>query len=60
MTEVKRVFMVDGKPFFPIGAQSQTSSAYNDSESEQSFKAIKLLHGNTLITDVYWEQLEPE
>jgi hypothetical protein len=60
MTEVKRVFTVDGKPFFPIGAQSQTSSAYNDSESEQSFKAIKLLHGNTLITDVYWEQLEPQ
>jgi hypothetical protein len=60
MAAVKRVFMVDGKPFFPLGGQSSTSSAYNDSESEQAFKAVKLLHGNTLWTDVYWEHIEPE
>jgi hypothetical protein len=60
MTEVKRVFKVNGKPFFPIGGQSSTSSAYNDSESEQAFKAVKLLHGNTLLTDIYWEMIEPE
>ena len=60
MTEVKRVFKVNGKPFFPVGGQSSSSSAYNDSESEPAFKAVKLLHGNTLLTDVYWEQIEPE
>jgi len=56
----KRVFKVDGKPFFPLGGQSSTSSAYNDKESEQAFKAVNLLHGNTLWTDVYWEHIEPE
>jgi hypothetical protein len=60
MTEVRRVFKVNGKPFFPIGGQSASSSAYNDSESEPAFKAVKVLHGNTLLTDVYWEQVEPE
>ena len=43
-----------------FGGQSSTSSAYNDSESEPAFKAVELLHGNTLLTDVYWEQVEPE
>jgi hypothetical protein len=60
MTSMKRIFMVDGKPFFPLGGQCSSSSAYNNSESEAAFKAVKLLHGNTLITDVYWEHIEPE
>ena len=60
MKSIKRVFIVDGKPFFPIGGQSSSSSAYNNSESEAAFKAVKLLHGNTLITDIYWEHIEPE
>jgi hypothetical protein len=59
MKAIKRVFMVDGKPFFPLGGQSSTSSAYNNKESEAAFKAVKLLHGNTLWTDVYWEHIEP-
>jgi hypothetical protein len=60
MTAVKRIFKVKGKPFFPVGGQSSSASAYNDKESEQAFKAVELLHGNTLLTDVYWEQIEPE
>jgi beta-galactosidase GanA len=60
MTEVKRVFKVNGKPFFPVGGQSSSSSAYNDTESIPAFEAVKLLHGNTLLTDVYWEVIEPE
>ncbi|GAI49472.1 unnamed protein product, partial [marine sediment metagenome] len=60
MTDVKRVFMVNGKPFYSVGGQSRNSSGYNDSESETAFKAIKLLHGNTLEIPVYWEQVEPE
>jgi hypothetical protein len=60
MTTIKRIFTVNGKPFFPLGGQATTSSAYNDRESEPAFKAVKLLHGNTLLTDVYWENIEPE
>ena len=60
MTEIKRVFKVNGKPFFPIGAQACNSSGYNENESEQAFKIIKLLNGNTLEIPVYWEQVEPE
>src|SRR5271157_5402616 len=59
MSRVKRVFMVDGKPFFPIGGQSCNSSGYNDKESETAFKIIKLLHGNTLEIPVYWDLVEP-
>ncbi len=60
MTEVKRVFKVNGKPFFPIGAQSCNSSGYNDQESETAFKVIKELHGNTLEIPVYWDNIEPK
>ena len=59
MTEIKRVFKVNGKPFFPIGAQSCNSSGYNDKESETAFKVIKELHGNTLEIPVYWDNVEP-
>jgi hypothetical protein len=60
MTVPKRIFKVNGKPFFPLGGQSSTSSAYSSSEIEPAFQAVKLLHGNTLLTDVYWEHIEPE
>jgi len=54
MTLPKRIFTVNGKPFLPLGGQSSTSSAYSSSEIEPAFKAVNLLHGNTLLTDVYW------
>ena len=60
MTDVSRPFTVDGKPFFTLGGQSKNSSGYNDAESEMAFRAVKLLHGNTLEIPVYWEQIEPE
>ena len=60
MADVKRVFTVNGQPFFPVGGQSRNSSGYNDAESETAFKAVKLFHGNTLEIPVYWEQIEPE
>ena len=59
MADVKRIFTVDGKPFFPVGAQARNSSGYNDLESETAFKAVKLIHGNTLEIPVYWDQIEP-
>ncbi len=58
MTAIKRVFQVDGKPFFPIGGQSCNSSGYNAQEAEQAFKIVKMLNGNTLEIPVYWEQVE--
>jgi len=60
MSEIRRVFKVMGKPFFPIGGQSKNSSAYNELECETAFKIVKLLHGNTLEAPVYWDQVEPE
>ena len=60
MTPAKRVFMVDGKPFFPFGGEADNQSGYNNHESETAFKATKLIHGNTLEIPVYWELIEPE
>ena len=60
MPNIKRVFTVNGKPFFPIAGQARNSSGYNDAESETAFKAVKLFNGNTLEIPVYWEQIEPE
>ena len=47
MASVKRVFKVDGKPFFPLGGEASNSSGYNDNESEVAFKAVQMIHGNT-------------
>jgi len=60
MKDVKRVFTVNGKPFYPLGAQADNASGYNNIESEAAFKAVKLINGNTLEIPVYWEQVEPE
>ena len=42
MTDVKRVFMVDGKPFYPLGGEADNQSGRSDSESETAFKAVKI------------------
>ena len=60
MANVKRVFMVGGKPFFPFGGEADNQSGYNNNESETAFKATNLIHGNTLEIPVYWELIEPE
>jgi hypothetical protein len=60
MTTVKRVFKVNGKPFFPLGGQTNNSTGYDAVESEAAFKAVKALHGNTLEIPVYWNQINPE
>ena len=59
MTNVKRVFIVDGKPFFPLGGEASNSSGYNGLESETAFKATKMINGNTVEIPVYWENIEP-
>jgi hypothetical protein len=60
MPNLKRIFKVNDQPFFPLGGQSRNSSGYNNSESEMAFKAVKMIHGNTLEIPVYWEQIEPQ
>ncbi|MBN1250338.1 MAG: DUF5597 domain-containing protein [Anaerolineae bacterium] len=60
MSQPRRVFKVDGEPFFPIGGQTRNSSGYNAEEWAMAFKALALIHGNTLEIPVYWEQIEPE
>ena len=60
MKEVKRVFMVDGKPFFPLGGEASNSAGYNRNQSEAAFKAVKMLHGNNLLIPIYWDKVEPE
>ena len=63
MAEIKRLFMVDGKSFFPIGAEflCQTGySARDEAEIEEAFKAIKTATGNTGEFPVFWDQVEPE
>ena len=60
MIEVKRVFKVNGKPFYPLGSEASNSSGYNEKSSETAFKAIKLMHGNTLEIPIYWDEVEPE
>ena len=60
MSNLTRVFTVEGKSFFSLGGQARNSSGYNDGESETAFRAVKLLHGNTLEIPVYWEQIEPK
>ena len=59
MAQLKRVFQVDGKPFFPLGGQAKNSSGYNRQEAETAFRAVVAMHGNTLEIPVYWEQVEP-
>jgi hypothetical protein len=60
MTNINRIFTVNGQPFFPLGGQARNSSGYNDEESKAAFQAVKLINGNTLEIPVYWGQIEPQ
>jgi hypothetical protein len=62
MAVIKRLFMVEGKPFFPLGSERLYSSGYsvrNESETEAHFNAVKLARGNTLAIPIYWDEVEP-
>ena len=50
--------MVDGKPYFELGAQVGNSSGW-PGKLEALWPLAAAMHLNTLEVPVYWEQLEP-
>ncbi len=51
--------MVDGAPFFILGAQAHNSSGW-PAMLPALWNAIEEVHANTLEVPVYWEQVEEE
>src|SRR5258708_26153045 len=51
--------MVDGKPFWVLGAQVDNSSGWPE-RLEAVWPAAEKMRLNTLEVPVYWEQMEPE
>ncbi len=50
--------MVDGHPYFPLGAQVGNSSGWPE-KLEDLWPKVEAVHLNTLEVPVYWEQMEP-
>lgn len=55
----RHALLVDGKPFFILGAQAHNSSAW-PAMLPKLWEAVEALHANTLEIPVYWEQIEPQ
>src|SRR5580700_1528555 len=51
--------MVDGKPFWMLGAQVDNSSGWPE-RLQAVWPAAEAMRLNTLEVPVYWEQMEPE
>ena len=51
--------LVDGKPFFLLGAQVGNSSGWPE-RLQQLWGKAEAMHVNTLEVPVYWEQMEPK
>lgn len=54
----RATLMVDGAPYFLLGAQVDNSSGWPD-RLKAVWPAAELLRLNTLEVPIYWEQLEP-
>lgn len=54
----KHAFMVDGKPFLLLAAQTNNSANY-PSQLKDVWPVVEKLHANTLGIPVAWEQIEP-
>lgn len=52
-------FRINGKPFFPLGAQAHNSSSYTREMFGESVRAALALECNTVEAPVYWEKIEP-
>jgi beta-galactosidase GanA len=55
----RATLMVDGSPYFLLGAQVDNSSGWPE-RLDAVWPAAELLKLNTLEVPVYWEQLEPK
>ena len=53
----RHALLVDGKPFFILGAQAHNSSAW-PSMMPKLWTAVEKMHLNALEVPVYWEQIE--
>ena len=55
----RATLMVDGQPFFLLGAQVDNSSGWQD-RLQAVWPAAEQMRLNTLEVPVYWEQMEPQ
>lgn len=55
----RHALIVDGRPFFILGAQINNSSAWPDI-MPKVWPAIAEIRANTMEAPIYWEQLEPQ
>ncbi len=55
----RHALMVDGAPYFVLGAQINNSSAW-PAVLPQVWPALEAMHVNTAEAPVYWEQIEPK
>src|SRR5271156_4377562 len=55
----RATLMVDGKPFWMLGAQVDNSSGWPE-RLQAVWPAAERMRLNTLEVPVYWEQMEPE
>ena len=53
-------FVVNGKPFFPVGAQTHNSSSYTEDDFRHAALCTKNFCCNTIEAPVYWHKIEPE
>ena len=51
-------FIVNGKPFFPIGAQAHNSSSYTKEMFGEAIKSTVAMNCNTIEAPIYWEIIE--
>lgn len=51
--------IVDGNPYFILGAQVHNSSGFPEA-LQAAWPSVHAMHANTVMVPVYWEAIEPE
>ena len=52
-------FLVQGKPFFPVGGQAHNSTSYVLEDLQITFDAVKKMNGNSVAITICWDRFEP-